>query len=224
MSLDLLDYLSQRYYGRKEESKSMGPFLTISRETGCSGTGLASELVKAFRKMGMQWRFLNREILDKADEKLHIGRNKLEHDFIIAKGTAMDDVVKALSSRYYKKDQKVRDTVAAIIQHEAREGRTIIVSSAGAVTTAGIPGGLHIRLIAPFDWRIKALSKHTMLSESEIETFIVKNDKKRNFILEQFTGKGISELYFDLIINMAVFSHSQAIEVILNAMLAKGFL
>jgi len=224
MAPNLSDYLSQRYYGREEILGNSGSFLTLSRETGCSGTDLAIELVSTFRKMGSQWRFLNREILDQAAEVLHLGRSKLEHGFLLAKGSIMDDIVKSLSSRYYKNDQKIRDTVAHIIQTEARKGKTIIVSSAGAFTTAGIPGGIHIRLVAPMDWRIKELSKRLMLSEKEVAAFILKNDKKRTFIYEQFAGERKAEPNYDLVINRAAFSSKQAVAIILDTISVKGLL
>lgn len=224
MTPNLLDYLSQRLYSQTEKSENTGSFLTVARETGCSGTEVAAELVSTFRKMGRHWRFLNREILDQAAEKLQLGRSKLEHDFIWAKGNVMDDIIKSLSSRYYKNDQKVKETVADIIQSEARKGRTIIVSSAGAVTTTGISGGLHVKLIAPLDWRIKTLSRSLTLSEKDAAAFILKNDKKRDFIFGQFAGERKDEPYYDLIINRAIFSNQEAAEIIINAMMIKGLL
>ncbi|HDO06466.1 MAG TPA: hypothetical protein ENG85_02165, partial [Bacteroidetes bacterium] len=60
MPTNLIAYLSERYYGQKKEPSGTGPFITLSRETGCNATALASDLVKIFRKKGLHWHFVNK--------------------------------------------------------------------------------------------------------------------------------------------------------------------
>ena len=224
MPTNLIAYLSQRYYGHKSAEKQPGPYLTLSRETGCNATALASEIIKQLRKQGLHWHFVNKEILDKSAEKLHLDKNKLEHEFLMSRTSAMDDIVKALSLRYYKTDKKIRDTIADIIRYEAKQGNTIIVGRAGAITTAGIPDGLHVRLVAPLEWRIKALSKRRMFSEKDVKAYIIENDRKRNLLLEQFSGKKVNNSFFDLIINASKFTRQEIITVILDTMKLKGLI
>ncbi|MBN2615441.1 MAG: cytidylate kinase-like family protein [Bacteroidales bacterium] len=222
MSHSLLSYLSERHYGKEPEKGPIAPFITLSRETGCNATELAKELVKTFRKGQEQWHFVNKEILDKSAERLHLDKNKLEHDFIFAKGSALDDVVKALTLRYYKNDKKVRETIADIIRYEARLGHTIIVGRAGALVTNGMPGGMHVKLIAPFEWRVAEISKRKSLTTKEAEVFVRENDKKRNYFLEQFATGKQPDCCFDLVINRASYTGSQTVQLILDAMRVKG--
>jgi cytidylate kinase len=224
MPTNLIAYLSERYYGQKKEPTGIGPFITLSRETGCNASTLAMELVRTFRKKGQHWHFVNKEILDKSAEKLHLDRHKLEHEFFISKSNVMDDVIKALSLRYFKNDKKIRDTISEIIRYEAQKGNAIIVGRAGVVSTEGIPNGLNIRLVAPLEWRIKRLSQQKLMNKKKAEQAILETDRKREFFLRQFSGKETSQIYFDMVINMAVFSHKEAIEIILNAMEMKGIL
>ncbi len=224
MSTNLIAYLSERYAGQKKEPSGDGPFITLSRETGCNATTLAMELVKTFRKKGQHWHFVNKEILDKSAEKLHLDRRKLEHEFIFSKSNVMDDVIKALSSRYFKNDKKIRDTISDIIRYEAQKGNTIIVGRAGVVSTESVPNGLNVRLVAPLEWRINRLSQQRLLNKKKAEQHILESDRKRNYFLEQFSETDVSKIYFDLVINMAVFSHKEVIKIILNAMEMKGIL
>ncbi len=224
MSTNLIAYLSERYYGQKKEPAGIDPYITLSRETGCNATGLAAELVKTFRKKGQHWHFVNKEILDKSAEKLHLDRHRIEHEFIFSKSSVMDNVIKAMSLRYFKSDKKIRDTISEIIRYEAQKGNVIIVGRAGVVSTSGIPNGLNIRLVAPLEWRVKSLIHRKLLPEEKAKEFIQEGDRKRNFLLEQFAGKPVSEIYFDLVINTAVFSHQEIIHIILNAMEMKGML
>ncbi len=224
MATDLIAYLSERYYGQKKEPTGIGPYLTLSRETGCNATTLAAELVRTFRKNGQHWHFVNKEILDKSAEKLHLDRHRLEHEFLLSKTSVMDDIIKAMSLRYFKNDKKIRDTISEIIRYEAQKGHAIIVGRAGVVSTQGIPNGLNIRLVAPLPWRIESLARRKMMTKEEAKRYIEEADRKRNFFLEQFSGKPASEIYFDLIINMSEFTHQQVIQVIQKAMEIKGML
>jgi cytidylate kinase len=222
MAVDLIAYLSERYYGQKKKSTGSGPFITLSRETGCNATALAASLVKTFRKRGQHWHFVNKEILDKSAEKLHLDRHRLEHEFLLSKSSAMDDIIKAMSLRYFKSDKKIRNVITEIIRYEAQKGHAIIVGRAGVVSTAGIPNGLNIRLVAPLEWRIQSLSKRKLFSLEKAEAYIKETDKKRNFFLEQFAGKPLQEIYFDLVINTAVFSEQEVIKIIWNTLELKG--
>lgn len=224
MPTKFIAYLSERYYGQKNEPSGIGPFITLSRETGCDATALASDMVKTFRKKGLHWHFVNKEILDKSAEKLHLDRHRLEHEFLISKSSVMDDVIKAMSLRYFKNDKKIRDTISDIIRYEAQKGNAIIVGRAGVISAVGIPNGLNIRLVAPFVWRVKAAGRRKLFSGKDVEVYIKDTDRKRNFFLAQFSGKTIAETYFDLIINVSVFTRQEVIQIILSTMEMKGML
>lgn len=224
MSTNLLDYLSKRYYGQVSQPTKTGSFLTISRQTGCEATEIASELIKIFRKGGRKWNMVNKEILDKSAEKLNFERKKLNHDFITTRGSVMDEVVKSLSMRYYVSDKKIRGTITDVIRYEAKKGNVIIIGRAGVVTTAGILGGLHIRLVAPLDWRIETIIKKRNISREEAEEYVVESDRKRLLFLERFCDKKIQEACFDLTINRISFTKEQTLDMILNAMSTKGLL
>jgi len=224
MPTDLIGYLSQRHFEDEPQPTQPGPYLTIAHESGCNATGIAAEITKALRKQGIQWSFMNKEILDQTAEKLQLDKNKMEHEFLMSRSNVMDGIVKALSTRYYKTDKKIRKTITDIIRYEARQGETIIVGRAGAVITADIPRGLHIRLVAPFEWRVKSLCKRTKQAKDEVLAFIIENDRKRDLFLEQFAGKEASDIYFELVINVAKFSRQETIQLIMDTMKLKGLI
>lgn len=224
MSTNLLDYLSQRYYGQVSQPKKTGSFLTISRQTGCEATEIAAELIKVFHKVGRKWSILNKEILDKSAEKLHFERQKLEHDYFTAPGNVMDEVVKSLSMRYYVSDKKIRGTISEIIRFEARKGSVIIIGRAGVVTTAGVPGGLHVRLVAPLEWRIERVMSNRNLTREQAEEYIMESDKKRELFLDRFCDRKVQDDCFDMTINRISFSKEQCVGMILNAMSLKELL
>ena len=206
MSTNLLDYLSNRYYGQMGQPKETGSFVTISRQTGCDATEVAMELIRIFRKNGRKWKMINKEILDKSAEMLNFERQKLDHDFITSRGSVMDEVIKSLSLRYYVSDKKIRGVISDTIRRDAIKGNVIIIGRAGVVSTAGIPGGLHIRLVAPLEWRTESVMNKRNLTREQAEEYVPKSDEKRVLFLEQFCGKKIQDICFDIIINRVSFS------------------
>ncbi len=60
---------------------------------------------------------------------LHFERQKLDHDFITTRGSAMDEVIKSLSMCYYVNDKKIREAIADIIRRNAIKGNVINLSS-----------------------------------------------------------------------------------------------
>lgn len=224
MSTNLLDYLSRRHHEPVSQPTKTGYFLTISRQTGCEATEIAVELIKIFRKEDQKWHMINKEILDKSAKKLNLDREKLNHDFITSRGTVMDEVIKSLSMRYYVNDRKIRKTISDVVRYEAKKGNVIIIGRAGVVSTGDIKGGLHIRLVAPFDWRVENLMKKRNMPREQMEKYVLESDRKRVLFLERFCGKKIQDVCFDLTINRASFSQKQTAGFILNAMNIKGLL
>lgn len=224
MVTDLLEYFSARYYEQKSKTAKTGPFITISRQTGCGATDVADHLIKLFNKRGQKWKMINKEILDESARKLKFEKQKLSHDYFLKRGTFMDEVIKALTMRYYVSDRKIRNTIADVIKFEAGKGQVIIIGRAGVVTTAQVPGGLHVRLGAPLDWRIETIMKKRNMTHEEAEEYILASDKKRLQFLESICEKKLEDVCFDMSINRSSFSVEQTAEIILDVMIRKGLL
>jgi cytidylate kinase len=224
MPYDLLTYFDHRFEKKARPKIKTGPFITISRQTGCNGSGLAGDLVKALRRYGESWKFINKEILEESATKLKLDPNRIKYVFESEKRTHADDVIAALSSRYYKSDKTVRKTITQVLRHYAQEGNVIIVGRAGVATTEDIPGGIHIRLIAPYEWRASSLKRRKPFAETNVDTFIREHDKKKKKLIEDFCNKSINEIEFDLTINCASFSRQKMVELIIQAMKMKDML
>lgn len=224
MPYDLLSYFDQRFEKKARLKIKSGPFLTISRQTGCNGSGIAADLVRALKKKDKSWKFINKEILEESATQLKIDPSRIKYVFDSIKRTHADDVIAALSSRYYKSDKAVRKTITEVLRHYATAGKVIMVGRAGVATTKDMPGGIHIRLIAPYDWRVTSLKRRKSFEHVKVDTFIREHDKKKRKLIEDFCGKTINEIQFDLTINCASFSRQQLIDMILEAMKMKNLL
>ena len=218
MPYDLLTYFDQRFEKKARPKKKNGPFLTISRQTGCNGSGIAADLVKSLKRHDKRWKFINKEILEESASKLKMEPSRISYVFETKKRTHADDVISALSSRYYKSDKAVRKTITEVLQHYSEKGHVILVGRAGVATTSEMTGGMHIRLVAPYDWRVNSLKRRKSFEDIPVKKFILEHDKKKKKLIEDFCGKNINEILFDLTINCAVFTRQQLIELIIEAM------
>ena len=218
MAYNLQSYFEMRFSGTRPAPIKKNAFLTLSRQTGCNGTGIAIDMVKALKTEGHKWSFMNKEVLEEAANKLRVDPSKIQYVFENKKKTHMDEVIAALSSKYYRSDKKVRKTITEVIRYYANQGNIIIVGRAGVATTSDLPGGLHLRFTAPYEWRLNALKRRAEFKDEDIAAFIKKHDAKKKMLIEDYYGKDLSEIQFDLTINCAAFTRPQIISMIVNAM------
>ncbi len=224
MSYDLLTYFEKRLADPKPAKKQKTAFITISRQTGCNATGIAIDLVKALKTEGHKWSYINKEVLENAANKLRLNPSKINYIFEAGKKTHVDEVLAAFSSRYYKNDKMVRKTITEVIRHYASEGNIIIVGRAGVATTRDMPGGLHLRFTAPYEWRFNSLKKRKEFQDKDLKSFIRMHDIKKRKLIESFCGKDLSDIQFDLTLNCATFTRQQIISFIINAMKMKNLI
>ncbi len=224
MPYTLRNYLDQRFDKKSAKKTEPGPFITFSRQTGCNGTGIAVDLVKALKAKNKAWKYINKEILEESANKLKIDQSKIKYVFETKKKSHIDDVLSAFSSRYYKSDKVVRKTITELLQHYAQVGNVILVGRAGIATTKDIKNGLHLRFTAPYEWRVNSLRKRKEFENTDVARFIKEHDLKKWKLIEDFCGKKITDIYFDLTINCAAFTRQQIISIILKTLEMKNLI
>ena len=70
---------------------------------------------------------------------------------------------------------------------------------------------MHVKLIAPFDYRKDYIKKHYNLSDKEAYNIVTKTDKKRTMFMKFFKGNIPDEEVFDLILNREKLSNEEII-------------
>lgn len=218
MPYDLLTYFEKRVYQAKKVKTGLVPFITISRQTGCNGNELAFTIIKKLKQRNTKWQYINKEVLKESAKKLKLDESQIKYVFDTKEKSHADEILSAFSNRYYKSDRAVRKTITEVLQHYAQKGNMIIVGRAGVATTRDLPGGLHIRLMAPYEWRMKALKKRKAFDQTDVAAFIRKHDTKKRKLIEHFCGKKINDIQFDLTFNCETFSKPQIVEMIMEAM------
>lgn len=151
------------------------PFVTIARQAGAGGHTLANALVERLRiRDGSDhpWHAWDRDLAEKIAAEHHVNSDDVEkleqmhHSWLadLFQGMAVTESDAADEYRIYRR-------VAATIRSLAQDGRAIIVGMAGVFLTSDVPGGIHIDLIAPLDYRIAnfARIRDISLGEASLE-------------------------------------------------------
>ncbi|HSH53305.1 MAG TPA: cytidylate kinase-like family protein [Bacteroidales bacterium] len=219
----LLKYLEERHKSTQkiEGTKKVGPVITISRAFGCQANLCAADLADILTTMdgnlNNPWKVISKEILEQSAKELGIETEKIEYIFQFEKRSAIDEILEALSSKYYKSERKIKKTISEVIHSFGEQGRVIIVGRAGANILYDINNSLHIRLIAPLEHRIDGVSRRHKISHSEAKKLTLEMDEKRAILRNDFAGKRTSDLDYDLIINCKKMSTEEIVQLIVKA-------
>lgn len=203
-----------------------GPFITISRQAGCSAQRLAIKLSKILTgysymsetKTDVEWKWVNKDVFagvvsemigeikhgafDDADEAIHFLKE-------VARAFA-DETIYDIS------DEHLIETLKGIICRLANQGRTIIVGRSAGVILKDVPNKLNIRLEAPAEWRINRVMQIKDFSQAEASAYINEADSKRDSFIEKIIGRKAQNNDFDVIFNYASLEDDQIVDAVIN--------
>lgn len=217
-------YFSEMLQDRHTRITETGPYLSISRDFGCMANviaqKLAKELTKRNKAQGIKkdWKWINKVILEESARALELSPSKIEYVFQSQKKSMMDEIVSAMSTRYYKSDKKIRKTIIEVIRSIAKTGHVIIVGRGGIAFKKDNPKSLHIKLIAPIEWRVDHISENYKKTKKEALKYVLEVDQERKFLIDSFMGFDTDGSIFDLIFNRQSMKDDEIISTILNLM------
>ncbi len=231
---DLLSEYMLRRIGEMRESiekrNDPGPVITFSRETGCNASAVAHDLSIKLNEHSAQfsmrggWQFINREILEKSAEKLHLDTSHIKKVLSDKDRGVMDEVVEALSGKRHMSDLKIKKTTQDILKEFAERGNVILVGRGGVISCRHIRRSVHIRFEAPLEWRINEIMTRFGYDKKFAREFVLKSDKEREQMIGCLTGEKTCNTLFDLIVNSSRFNKEQMTELIFQLVLTKDIL
>ncbi len=201
------------------------PFVTISRQYGCPSRIIAGELQRELNQITghvKEWDIVNKEIIQNSAHELNINPDKLKYVFEAEQKSVIDEVIAAMSTRYFKSDRKIRKTIREVIENLASAGYSIIIGRGGVAITNDFPNSLHVSLFATQNWRLQRIMKrHDFRTEKEAFNHMRYVDKKRTDLINHFSGGEFDFNKFDLKINCEKFSPEEVAKLIASTMQAK---
>jgi cytidylate kinase len=231
---DLLSEYMQRRIGEmreiNEKRTEPGPVITFSRETGCNASGVAHDLAIKLNDYAQQhslrgvWQFINREILEKSAEKLHLEAAHTKKVLTDKDRGVMDEVVEALSGERHMSDLRIKKTMQDVLKEFAEHGYIIMVGRGGVIACRHIRRSLSIRFEAPLEWRINEIMNRFGYDRKFARDFVLKSDKEREHLIVSLTGEKSNNDLFDGIINSSRFTTKQMTDIVFQMALAKEIL
>jgi cytidylate kinase len=227
----LTEYFELRYQQQESISevplKPPGPVLTISRECGCDGTYIAQKLAAHlndyFLPIGAKtnWHVISKEVLQKSAKKLQTSSESIKFVFDSEPKSMLEDFVESMSAQEYHSEAKIKNAIKKVIRDFARDGHAVILGRAGAQLTRDIDKSLHVKLIAPLNWRVKSVMLKLEISRAAAINFIRKVDLNREKIIKKFYVGDKSGMCYDVIYNHERITSDQLISDIIHTMQLK---
>ena len=182
------------------------PSVTISRQAGAGGVVVARMLAAfmegARKKTEPAWTLFDRELVRQILADNHLP-GALERFYLEDVKSRLESTVEELLGLHPSPAAMVEQTSKTIIKL-ARKGHSIIVGRGANVITRGLDNMIHVRLVAPLDFRLQHVKGFYNLSTSEALAFINRADRARTRYLRQYFSRKIEDpLLYDLVINTA---------------------
>lgn len=227
MSNTLLEYLTKRMkteHAHEPEKKHPGPLITISREAGSNAEDLAHKIAEKLnqRHHGPNWRVLSKEIFYKSAKDLDMHPEHVMRVFKYEESYTLNDILNAFGTKKFKSEKRVIKTVNEVIRSFAEEGFCIIVGRASHIIASDIKSALHLRLIAPLEYRIKTIMEHDKLNRSDAIAYIEKLERERKAFRKAVRKESPEKDTFDICINRASFEDEETVDLIEVAAEKKG--
>ncbi|WP_053406621.1 AAA family ATPase [Persicobacter sp. CCB-QB2] len=222
-------YLTDRMDKMPDRAKAKlnPPVITISREAGCGAEHIAKKLsakMNALYPNAMpQWRYINKEVMEKAADKLKMRVDEVERNYNQGHREVVEDLFFSLGTNYYNfNDTKVKKTIVNVVRDFAHQGNMIIVGRAGECLTADLDRVLQTTIHAPLEWRAQNLIRRWGIDKKEALEYIDKNDKKRK-AFRDFYAKG-KALRYDLSIDASSFTEDEIVELLFQTLKLKKYI
>lgn len=213
------NYTLQKESIMKKAASEDGPVITISRLTGCDARQVAAMLADEMncRFATTKWKWVDKDIIYAIAKELNTGAERVENFFKGIELSNVSEMIMAFSGNFVS-DLRVKKAIKDVVLSKCREGHVIFVGRGGVSIAREIHDALHIRLIAPFDWRVQnVMQKKGMKLEAAEEYCIETDEKRHNLILDFLDKRPVNIDYlFDASLNRSSFSIKELSELIVS--------
>jgi len=203
-------------------------FVTVSREPYAGGISFSHHLAARLNEIesANQWSAWDHELVEKVSASEGIEERIVEmitqrpHNWL-------DDLIEGFSSSVEARrtsEFRVYKRVAMAIRALATAGHAIIVGRGGVFITSGMPAGIHLRLVAPLEYRMEAMADQLHLPLYEAAERIKEAEGIRDTLLKRYwPGKSIGPESFTMTLNAGEMSVEDMVESVVPMVLRREF-
>jgi cytidylate kinase len=215
------DYFDGRYRESilNKPQADDGPVITLSRLTGCDARQVAAILVDDLNRKynTTKWKWVDKDIIYSIAKELNTDTQRVENFYKGIELSNLSEMIMAFSGGFVS-DLRVKKAIRDVILSMCKEGFLILVGRGGVSIARDITDALHVRLIAPFYWRVENVMKKKEMDMETAEEYVVDTDEKRFNLIHTFLDKKPLNIdfLFDATINRSSYSIKEIAELILE--------
>lgn len=200
-----LSWQMKRYASGDTAAKIIaeGPFVTISRQYGCEAHLMATRLAERLSEYfpgPAPWTVMGKEVIEAIAEKKGSAA-KFVDALNSGRRGHIRQTVELLCGNSPTEYQSYEELVSSL-QALARAGRVILLGRGGSVVCAGMARGLHVRLMAPFQWCAEKIARERNIGILEAQAIASREEIRREAFARDFTGQDVANPHlYDVIFN-----------------------
>ncbi|KPK90150.1 MAG: hypothetical protein AMJ94_10170 [Deltaproteobacteria bacterium SM23_61] len=175
--------------------------ITVSRQIGSLGTEIAQDSARQ-----LQYDYVDKEQIEQLLKGFGFPGLKVEK---------FDEKKPPFWDSFSLERRKFLHATQGVLYELASKGRAVIVGRGGQVLLKNLPGILHLRIISPFEVRVKRLVETEKLEEKQAVRFLRQADQDSyGFIHTFFHVNWDDPSLYDLILNTGKISMETAINLV----------
>lgn len=177
--------------------------ITVSRQLGSLGTEIAQRVSEV-----LHYEFVDKEKMERALAAYGLPEPEMEK---------FDEKKPPLWDSLQIQRRKFLHFIQAVIYDYAQRGNVILVGRGGQVLLKDLPGVLHLRVIAPFEVRLRRFLEQEGTDEKQAARILRRSDRdSAGFIHSFFDVNWDDPALYDLVINTQKVSPATAVQLILE--------
>lgn len=196
----------------------IGGVVTIARQAGVGAPEIAMKVAERLNSKhphDTPWLAYDKNLVERVAEESEIEASIVatldEHD-----QSTLDQIFDGLVGK--PTVHTVAMKMARSIRGLARSGRAIIVGRGGGYILAGVPNALHVRLVAPLDWRVRAYARFNETDEATARARVTELDEERSDYIKATLNRDPEDSSaFDLVINVERLTADHTADIIVRA-------
>ena len=197
----------------RKRTQPRRPFVTITRDAGAGAVMFAEALARGLneRDGGDRWQAFDWQLVEKvaADHKIS---KPLVESLEERSRTWLDRLLENGPESEIGVFRRVARTIRAL----AETGGSIIVGRGSVLLTQDLPGGIHISITAPFQFRVQQNAEQHGLLEGASAKMVRETDAaRREFMHRWWPGRILSDDLFAVTLNAALIEREVMVRMML---------
>ena len=186
--------------------------IALSRESGARGTSTAREVGA---RLG--WAVYDHELLERIAQEMKL-RTSLLESVDEKRVSWLQECVEALASVPSVSGSAYVRHLTETLLSLAAHGECVIVGR-GAAQVLPAETTLRVRLVAPMEWRLRAMSQKLGVSREEAACQVERIDRERvDFVRDHFHKEATDPRQYDLVLNSSRFTVGECADLIVEAL------